>query len=114
MRLIVKQAQISVLAPDLKVRVEFTRNAKSLSTDLKPVEEATGIAEIKQSFNQKMIESFDNQAQVWAPDLVELSLYCGTNVVGVCRFDLTKYVDKGAKTEKVCMIEPGQEPLQKD
>ena len=47
MRLIVKQAQISVLAPDLKVRVEFTRNSKSLSTDLKPVEEATGIAEIK-------------------------------------------------------------------
>ena len=51
---------------------------------------------------------------MWAPDLVELSLYCGTNVVGVCRFDLTKYVDKGAKTEKVCMIEPGQEPLEKD
>jgi hypothetical protein len=51
MRLIVKQAQISVLAPDSKVRVEFTRNGKSLSTDLKPVEEETGIAEIKQSFN---------------------------------------------------------------
>jgi len=47
MRLIVKQARISVLAPNSKVRVELTRCGKSLSTDLKPVEEETGISEIK-------------------------------------------------------------------
>ena len=48
------------------------------------------------------------------PDLAELSLYCGTEVVGVCRFDLTKFIDQGARVEKVCMIEPGQEPETKD
>ena len=51
MRLIIKQVQVTVLDPNRKVRVELTRNGKKLSTDFKPVEEETGIVNIKQSFN---------------------------------------------------------------
>ena len=51
MRLIIKQARINATDPNQQVRVEFTRNGKSLSTSLKAVDEETGLAEIKQSFN---------------------------------------------------------------
>ena len=51
MRLIIKQTKVTMLDPDRKVRVELTRNGKKLSTDFKPVEEETGISNIKQSFN---------------------------------------------------------------
>ena len=62
MRLIVKQAFITVDAenPNRQVRVELSRNGKSLSTDLKPVEADTGISNIKQSFNQKLLQKYDN------------------------------------------------------
>ena len=48
------------------------------------------------------------------PDWVELGLHCADNLVGVCRFDLTKYIDKGARVEKVCMLAPGEEPPSPD
>ena len=51
MRLIIKQTRVTVLDPARKVRVELIRNGKKLSTDFKPVEEETGLANIKQSFN---------------------------------------------------------------
>ena len=38
---------------------------------------------------------------------MELSLYDGEELVGVCRFDITRYIDQGARTEKVCMVAPG-------
>ena len=60
LRLIVKQVKVSVLQPNQRVRVELCRNGKALQTDMKPVEEETGIAQIKQSFNQKVLLRFDN------------------------------------------------------
>lgn len=48
MRLIIKTACITVIDPHVKVRVEFTRNGKNLSTSMKPIEEDTGIVNIKQ------------------------------------------------------------------
>ena len=48
MRLIVKLAHITPPEDaNQQVRVELTRNGKSLSTDLKPVEAETGLANIK-------------------------------------------------------------------
>ncbi len=47
MRLIIKQAKVSVVDENQRIRVEFTRSGKSLSTSLKPVDEETGIVEIK-------------------------------------------------------------------
>lgn len=44
------------------------------------------------------------------PDLVELGLHCDDELVGVCQFDLTKYIDKGARVEKVCMLAPEETP----
>ena len=96
------------------IRVEFTRNGKSLSTSLKPVDEETGIVEIKQSFNQKIKESYDNQQEKWVPDLVELSLMSDDDLIGVCRFDITRYIDLGARTEKISMIGPEQEAQSPD
>lgn len=62
MRLIVKQVRVNVDdEPNHQVRVGFTRNGKSLFTNYKNVNEETGVAEIKQSFNQKLLERFDNQ-----------------------------------------------------
>lgn len=109
MRLIIKQALVTVLEINRKVRVELTRNGKKLSTDFKPVEEDTGITNIKQSFNQKVQENFDNESMKWIADLVELAVYYGDDLVGVCRFDLTRYIDLGARNEKVSMVEPGHE-----
>lgn len=54
MRLIIKQACVSVTEDDQVVRVEFTRGGKSLSTSAKPVSPESGTVEIKQSFNQKI------------------------------------------------------------
>ena len=53
LRLIIKQARINANEddPNQTVRVEFTRNGKSLSTSDKPVNEQTGEGDIKQSFN---------------------------------------------------------------
>ena len=114
MRLIIKQARITV-PPDQAeesqntVRVEFTHRGKSLSTSQKPVDTASGLCEIKQSFNQKISERFDKQRNAWDADLVELSLFEGEDLVGVCRFDVTRFIDKGARTEKICMVAPEDE-----
>ena len=110
MRLIVKQAQVNVLDSGEQVRVEFTRNGKSLSTDFKLVDEETGIVNIKQSFNQKIQEKFDKDARKWVPDFIELAIFYGDDIVGACRFDLTQYIDQGARNEKACMIQPDEEP----
>ena len=48
MRLIIKSVLITVIDPNVNVRVEFTRNGKTLSTSMKPIEEETGIVNIKQ------------------------------------------------------------------
>ena len=34
--------------------------------------------------------------------------------MGACRFDLAKFIDKGARTVKACMIQPGEEPQDQD
>ena len=104
MRLIIKQAKVTVLDPERKVRVELTRNGKKLSTDFKPVEEETGLANIKQSFNQKIQESYDNESRHWIADVIELGVYYGDDLVGSCSFDLTRYIDQGGKNEKASMI----------
>ena len=41
---------------------------------------------------------------------MELSLFSDEKLVGVCRFDITRYVDKGARTEKICMVAPDVQP----
>lgn len=45
---------------------------------------------------------------------MELSIYYGEEIVGACRFDLTRYIDVGARNEKVSMVKPGQEPKVKN
>ena len=82
------------------------RSGQSLSTSQKPIDPETGVCDIKQSFNQKIQEYFDKQTESWKPDLVELSIYNGEELVGVCRFDITRYIDIGARNEKVCMVSP--------
>ena len=47
MRLIMKQARVAVSSENQRVRIELSRNGKALQTDWKPVEEETGIANIK-------------------------------------------------------------------
>lgn len=110
MRLIIKQAKISVVGENQRVRVEFKRCGKSLSTSLKPIDEETGLVDIKQSFNQKIKQRYDNEKDAWVPDLVELSLLSGDDLIGVCRFDIARYIDKGARSEKVAMVGPEEEP----
>ena len=82
-----------MLEPNRKVRVLLSRNGNELATDEKDVDEETGIANIKQSFNQKMNENFDNESQKWLPDFIELTLLYGDDVVGSVSFDLTRYID---------------------
>ena len=77
MRLIVKQVNLNVVDPEKRVRVELMRKGKKISTALKPIEEATGTFNIKQSFNQKFKERFDNESMRWISDMVELSIYYG-------------------------------------
>jgi len=45
---------------------------------------------------------------------VELSLYYGDDLVGTSRFDLTSYIDIGARSEKIIMVPPGGEPKNKN
>ena len=71
LRLIIKQARINASEddPNQTVRVEFTRNGKSLSTSDKPVNEQTGEGDIKQSFNQKIQEQREaGKKGKWVPD----------------------------------------------
>ena len=112
MRLIVKQVQLNVTDPEKKVRVELMRNGKKISTDFKPKDENSGTFNIKQSFNQKFKERFDNESMRWIEDKVELSIYYGGDgdqnaeetLVGTCQFDITKYIDQGGKNEKAVML----------
>ena len=121
MRLIVKQVQLNVTDPEKKVRVELMRNGKKISTDYKPKDENTGTFNIKQSFNQKFKERFDNESMRWIEDKVELSIYYGgegeqnaeETLVGTCQFDITKYIDQGGKNEKAVMLQEGEEPQNK-
>ena len=55
------------------------------------------------------MEKYDNQTRKYRPDIADLSLYNGDEVVGVARFDITRYIDQGARTEKAQMIQPGEE-----
>ena len=84
-----------------------------MTTKRTAVDGQSGMSEIKQSFVQTLVEKYDLHNDRWVPDNLELSLYCGDELVGACRFDVTSYVDAGGKTEKVIMVAPGEEPSNK-
>lgn len=80
-----------------------TQKKKVMSTDFKNVDEATGLCQIKQSFNQRITMLYDNERNKWMSDLATLAIEYGGQEIGQCTFDLVKYLDKGAHTEKAIM-----------
>ena len=47
---------------------------------------------------------FDNITNEWDADYVELNLYSTDELIGTANFDLTRFIDAGASTEKISMV----------
>ena len=79
----------------------------------KAVDAETGICNVKHEFSQKLQGRFDKNRNEWEPEVVELSLLNGDELVGVASFDLTRFIGKGTQKEKITMHADGSKIVMK-
>ena len=83
-----------------------------MATDWKDVDQTTGLCQIKQSFNCRITMLYDNESSVWVSDMATVGIEYHGEQIAHCEFDLVKYLDQGARTEKISMAQQGDNDKQ--
>ena len=61
------------------------------------------MASIKDKFMCDATLRYDTSNAIWLPDPNELTLMCGSDVVGVCKFDIAQLIDVAPMVHKVVL-----------
>ena len=89
----IKSASLPNVTETQELKVTWKRSNKSLTTKVKTIDQNNTVASIKDKFMCDANLRYDTSNAIWLPDPNQLTLMCGSDIVGVCRFDIAQLID---------------------
>jgi len=104
------KASVLVQEPQ-EIYVKWTRGKQSVDTKKLSVDEQIRVVEFSRSqANFAMSASFlKNPDGSLLPDINKFVLYCGSQLVGACTFDMSKYKGKTPNVERCTITREGED-----
>ena len=99
----IKSASLPNVTSPKELKVTWARSNKQLPTKVKQIDAQNTVAVFKDKFMCDAGLRYDAANNIWLPDLNDLTLYCGSDIVGVCKFDISQLIDVNPIVHKVVL-----------
>lgn len=86
-----------------EIKVIWSRSNKSVPTKTLAVDEHNPVAQFKDKITCDAGLRYNASQDVWLADPNELTMMCGANRVGVCKFDISQLIDVSPVLHKVIL-----------
>ena len=99
----IKSASLPNVTEAQELKVNWKRSNKSLDTKVYSVDQNNKVATIKDKFTCDATMMYDTTNAIWFSDMNTLTLMCGSDIVGVCKFDIAHLIDVAPMKHKVVL-----------